>query len=33
MWGLGAYGRLGLGEVMDVPLPRRTHKRGQLSFF
>ncbi|CAK9000823.1 unnamed protein product [Durusdinium trenchii] len=23
MWGLGAYGRLGLGEVMDVPLPRR----------
>ena len=24
MWGLGSYGRLGLGEVMDVPLARRT---------
>ncbi|CAL1140453.1 unnamed protein product [Cladocopium goreaui] len=23
MWGLGSYGRLGLGEVMDVPLARR----------
>ena len=26
MWGLGSYGRLGLGEVMDVPLARRTGK-------
>ena len=24
MWGLGSYGRLGLGEPIDVPLPRRT---------
>ncbi|CAJ1342480.1 unnamed protein product [Effrenium voratum] len=23
LWGLGSYGRLGLGEIMDVPLPRR----------
>ncbi|CAE7643215.1 UVR8 [Symbiodinium sp. CCMP2592] len=23
MWGLGSYGRLGLGEPIDVPLPRR----------
>lgn len=23
MWGTGAYGRLGLGEVVNLPLPRR----------
>ena len=30
MWGLGSYGRLGLGEVMDVPLARRTEHHGSL---
>ena len=34
MWGLGSYGRLGLGEVMDVPLARRTSEHhGSLGFF